>query len=72
MSNSNDMMTLNRHGKHMPVRVLTCRRLVAGFPIVAGSIVEVIFREDDDHRERTRIDRTRNVETDVIIKISLG
>lgn len=44
----------NRHGKPVPVRVLTCRRSLAGFPIAVGSIVEVIVGKHDDHSERTR------------------
>jgi hypothetical protein len=38
----------------MPVRVLTCRRLLGGFPIVVGSIVEVIVDDHDNYRKRAR------------------
>lgn len=60
---SNMMVIVDKD--RIPVKVLTCRRTLAGFPIVFGSIVEVMVvwekngnRQDKKARIYTDVDKS--------------
>jgi hypothetical protein len=41
-------------GNDIPVKVLTCRRILAGFPNFVGSIVEVIVSQKETKKKYDR------------------